>query len=166
MNKIRTFLICASVFFLVSCGDGYHPLLTTIRKVLAAPGTGVVEDVPQQTPPVKEPENVKPPVLEDPQIHQEIPQGTTTAQPLVDTSSEYKVVCYFTNWAWYRQGVGKYLPSDIDPDLCTHIVYGFAVLNGDQGIIKPHDTWADFDNSKFPKYFLTPIIYNFFIRIL
>jgi len=49
----------------------------------------------------------------------------------------------------YRQGVGKYLPSDIDAALCTHIVYGFAVLNGDQLIIKPHDSWADLDNSMY-----------------
>jgi Chitinase len=48
-----------------------------------------------------------------------------------------------------RQGVGKYLPSDIDAALCTHIVYGFAVLNGDQLIIKPHDSWADLDNSMY-----------------
>lgn len=60
----------------------------------------------------------------------------------------YKVVCYFTNWAWYRQGNGKYLPSDIDASLCTHIVYGFAVLDSGTLQIKPHDTWADFDNSK------------------
>ena len=60
----------------------------------------------------------------------------------------YKVVCYFTNWAWYRQGEGKYLPEDIDVDLCTHIVYGFAVLNNNNLLIKPHDTWADFDNSE------------------
>lgn len=78
-----------------------------------------------------------------------IPPPQATSEALVDTNSEYKVVCYFTNWAWYRQGVGKYLPSDIDPDLCTHIVYGFAVLNGDQLIIKPHDSWADFDNSEY-----------------
>lgn len=48
----------------------------------------------------------------------------------------------------YRQGTGKYLPTDIDPNLCTHIVYGFAVLDADQLTIKPHDSWADFDNSK------------------
>lgn len=30
--------------------------------------------------------------------------------------------------------------------MCTHIVYGFAVLNRDTLTIKPHDTWADFDN--------------------
>ncbi len=61
---------------------------------------------------------------------------------------DYKVVCYFTNWAWYRPGVGKYKPSDIDPNLCTHIVYGFAVLDYSNLIIKAHDGWADFDNSR------------------
>merc|ERR1719402_266416 len=61
-------------------------------------------------------------------------------------SNDYKVVCYFTNWAWYRPGEGKYTPDDIDASLCTHIVYGFAVLNGNNLLIKPHDTWADFDN--------------------
>lgn len=64
------------------------------------------------------------------------------------TSDGYKVVCYFTNWAWYRQGEGKYLPEDIAVELCTHIVYGFAVLNNNNLLIKPHDTWADIDNSK------------------
>jgi len=40
------------------------------------------------------------------------------------------------------------LPSDIDPSLCTHIVYGFAVLDNDELVIRAHDTWADFDNCK------------------
>ncbi|XP_022917654.2 probable chitinase 10 isoform X1 [Onthophagus taurus] len=128
------------------CGEGKHPLLKTIRRVLAEPGSGYVE-VPQ-------PPSV--PVADD--LPDQIDEGpvpdiphSTTAPSIVDHNSEYKVVCYFTNWAWYRQGVGKYLPSDIDPDLCTHIVYGFAVLNGDQKVIKPHDTWADFDNKFYEK---------------
>lgn len=50
------------------------------------------------------------------------------------------------NWAWYRQNSGKFVPEDIDGKLCTHIVYGFAVLDRDSLTIKPHDTWADFDN--------------------
>ena len=61
---------------------------------------------------------------------------------------KFKVVCYFTNWAWYRQEGGRYLPEDIDPDLCTHIVYGFAVLDGTSLTIKSHDPWADTDNSQ------------------
>lgn len=63
-----------------------------------------------------------------------------------DENLDFKVVCYFTNWAWYRQEGGKYLPEDIDTDLCTHIVYGFAVLDRDSLTIKTHDSWADLDN--------------------
>lgn len=64
---------------------------------------------------------------------------------------KYKVVCYFTNWAWYRPGEGKYKPEHIDTDLCTHIVYGFAVLNRDTLTIKTHDSWADIDNKFYTK---------------
>ncbi|KAF2898205.1 hypothetical protein ILUMI_07967 [Ignelater luminosus] len=138
------------------CGEGRHPLLSTIRRVLAAPGTGTVEPSVVEPEPEPEPEeptvskqtlppSVNVPTVPVPSLH------TTSAPSLVDRDSPYKVVCYFTNWAWYRQGVGKYLPSEIDPDLCTHIVYGFAVLNGDQLVIKPHDTWADFDNKFYEK---------------
>ena len=61
-----------------------------------------------------------------------------------------QVVCYYTNWAWYRPGIGKYKPEDIDPTICTHVVYGFAVL-GHNGLIKPHDSWADLDNEFYKK---------------
>lgn len=49
----------------------------------------------------------------------------------------------------FRHSGGKYLPSDIDPSLCTHIIYAFAVLDNDELVIRPHDTWADFDNCTF-----------------
>ena len=60
--------------------------------------------------------------------------------------AQYRVVCYFTNWAWYRPGRAKFQPADIRPELCTHIVYGFAVLDPSTLTIRAHDTWADFDN--------------------
>lgn len=72
-------------------------------------------------------------------------------QPVVSDDTEYKVVCYFTNWAWYRQGDGKYSPDNIDENLCTHIVYGFAVLNGESLTIRTHDSWADIDNRFYEK---------------
>lgn len=67
-------------------------------------------------------------------------------------NSKYKLVCYFTNWAWYRRGFGKYVPEHIATDLCTHIVYGFAVLDYSNLVIKAHDSWADFDNSMYYKH--------------
>lgn len=71
----------------------------------------------------------------------------TTPRPIVKPhSGHFKLVCYFTNWAWYRPGAGKYTPDDIYSDLCTHIVYGFAVLDFTELTIRAHDSWADFDN--------------------
>ncbi|KAK9881823.1 hypothetical protein WA026_017335 [Henosepilachna vigintioctopunctata] len=143
------------------CGEGKHPLLTTIRDILAEPASGspihpVQPDEPvesESTAPQQKPEEVsnEVPIVVSPITEAQTPSTTSTVSSLVDHQSEFKVVCYFTNWAWYRQGVGKFLPADIDPDLCTHIVYGFAVLNGDQLIIKPHDSWADFDNKFYEK---------------
>ncbi|KAG9352781.1 hypothetical protein JZ751_017357, partial [Albula glossodonta] len=37
--------------------------------------------------------------------------------------------CYFTNWSQYRPGTGKYLPANVDPFLCTHLLYAFAIIN-------------------------------------
>merc|ERR1711971_104189 len=36
--------------------------------------------------------------------------------------------CYFTNWSYKRPGMGKFTPEDIDPTLCTHIVFAFATI--------------------------------------
>lgn len=80
------------------------------------------------------------------------PPTRPPSEPLPPLSGYFKIVCYFTNWAWYRRGIGKYTPDDINDDLCTHIVYGFAVLDYENLIMKPHDSWADFDNSKRSKF--------------
>jgi chitinase len=61
------------------------------------------------------------------------------------------VVCYFTNWAWYRGGIGKFSPENIDPKLCSHIIYSFAILDPDSLLIKSCDTWADIDNKFYQK---------------
>lgn len=64
---------------------------------------------------------------------------------LVD--NEKKVVCYFTNWAFYRKGEGKFVPEHIDTRLCTHIVYAFASLDPVSLLLKEFDPWADIENS-------------------
>ncbi|CAM9840142.1 unnamed protein product [Bubo scandiacus] len=46
--------------------------------------------------------------------------------------SAYVLTCYFTNWAQYRPGVAKYMPDNIDPCLCTHLLYAFAGMSNNQ----------------------------------
>ena len=44
------------------------------------------------------------------------------------------MVCYFGSWAVYRQGDGKFDIEDIDPNICTHLIFGFAGLGYDNKI--------------------------------
>ncbi|KAL1462608.1 hypothetical protein WDU94_014431 [Cyamophila willieti] len=184
------------------CGEGAHPLLTTIADVLGHGPGGSYEPVTEEYKPTTEkvkqttPSTTTTVTIEETEETEkpETPSSTTTIttttsqprpkpptttstttsrpkpkpspppvnptpKPIPGTSTEapstskheFKVVCYFTNWAWYRQSGGKYIPSDIDSDLCTHVIYGFAVLDTDQLIIKPHDSWADIDNKFYEK---------------
>ena len=53
-------------------------------------------------------------------------------QPQVHTTNketDYKIVCYYTNWAQYRNDPAKFFPENIDPTLCTHIIFSFAKID-------------------------------------
>ncbi|KAI8435064.1 hypothetical protein MSG28_003474 [Choristoneura fumiferana] len=149
------------------CGQGNHPLLNTIKKGLLNPKIEIESVQPKPTPHpsididddledievrpgyTKKPTTTMRPIISTPQTGSMV---QTTKRPIVvPVEEKYKVVCYYSNWAWYRTGSGKYTPSDIDPSLCTHIVYAFAVLDADTLVIKPHDTWLDVENKFYEK---------------
>lgn len=54
----------------------------------------------------------------------------------------YKLVCYYANWAIYRPSLAKFTPENIDPFLCTHLIYAFAGMNKDYEL-KPFDSYND-----------------------
>ena len=64
---------------------------------------------------------------------------------LVDENK--RVVCYFTNWAVYRQGSGKFTPQNINPYLCTHLIYAFGGLGKDD-TIQPFDKYQDIEKGE------------------
>jgi chitinase len=66
-------------------------------------------------------------------------------------SKEYKVVCHTTNWSFYRKGEGKFVPENLDYNLCTHIIYSFASLDPELFLMSEFDPWADIENKLYSR---------------
>ena len=62
-------------------------------------------------------------------------------------TAQRMLVCYYTNWAQYRPGNSKFTPENLDPHLCTHIIYAFAKL--DKGQLAAFE-WND-ENTEWSK---------------
>ncbi|XP_043485682.1 chitotriosidase-1 [Polistes fuscatus] len=56
-----------------------------------------------------------------------------------------KIVCYFGSWSTYRPDAGKFEVENIDPNLCTHIIYTFVGIS-EEGEVKVLDSWQDLPN--------------------
>ncbi|XP_049845623.1 probable chitinase 2 [Schistocerca gregaria] len=55
------------------------------------------------------------------------------------------VVCYVSSWAVYRPGNGVFTVSDINPNICSHLVYAFAGLNATDNTIITLDKYNDLE---------------------
>lgn len=66
-------------------------------------------------------------------------------------AGDYKVLCYITNWSFYRVPEGKFVPENIDTKLCTHIIYSFASLDPESLTIREFDPWADIENNMYKR---------------
>lgn len=56
--------------------------------------------------------------------------GLALATPAQNAKADRKkVVCYFGSWATYRHGDGQFDVENIDPHMCTHLMYGFVGLS-------------------------------------
>ena len=62
-----------------------------------------------------------------------------------------KIVCYYGSWAVYRPGDGKFDVENIDPNLCTHAIFGFAGLDSNNKI-KVLDSWNEIDKKALKRF--------------
>lgn len=53
-----------------------------------------------------------------------------------------KNVCYYGTWAAYRNGLANFQVSNIDPFICTHIIYSFFDTTA-EGVITHFDAYLD-----------------------
>lgn len=56
------------------------------------------------------------------------------------------VVCYQGTWSVYRPGVGRFGVEDIDPFLCTHLVYAFLGIE-ETGKLRIIDPYLDLEDN-------------------
>ncbi|XP_059052233.1 mucin-2 [Achroia grisella] len=66
-------------------------------------------------------------------------------------SSEPRVVCYYTNWSVYRPGTAKFNPQNINPYLCTHLIYAFGAFTK-ENTLKPFDKYQDIEKGGYAKF--------------
>jgi GH18 family chitinase len=53
---------------------------------------------------------------------------------------EFVIGCYFTNWAQHRKEEVRFLPQNIDPNLCTHAYFAFANIDLDKLSLAPFES--------------------------
>lgn len=61
------------------------------------------------------------------------------------------VVCYLGSWSVYRPSLAKFTPENINPYLCTHIIYAFAGLSS-RYELKPFDSYNDITQGGYRKF--------------
>jgi hypothetical protein len=54
------------------------------------------------------------------------------------------LMCYYSSWSYVRPGRGNFDVENIDPNLCTHLIYAFIGANWD-GTVRVMDAWNDLE---------------------
>eukprot|EP00105_Crassostrea_gigas_P040449 XP_019924597.1 PREDICTED: probable chitinase 3 [Crassostrea gigas] len=112
-----------------SCGDGKYPLLRAINQELAAPTIQQPTNAQITGSPANSPSTSG----NNPQQQTSTPASSNSiAQQSCGGNTSKRRVCYYTNWAQYRTAPAKFFPENVDPTLCTHIIFAFAKLNGNR----------------------------------
>jgi len=79
------------------------------------------------------------------QVTAKLGKATEVRKDFTVYSHNKKVVCYWGTWANYRPKDGKFTAENVDPTLCTHLIYSFAQLDNTTWTIKSLDPWMDLE---------------------
>ena len=64
-----------------------------------------------------------------------------------DVAYDKVIMCYFGSWSTYRWASGHFDVEDIDPFLCTHLVFGFAGLDPESYTIRALDPYNELEDN-------------------
>ncbi|XP_020785250.2 acidic mammalian chitinase-like [Boleophthalmus pectinirostris] len=67
------------------------------------------------------------------------------------TITSCRLVCYYDGEAASRDSTGRFTPANIDPELCTHLIYAFAVIDNQNKLVPINNNislYKDLNNLK------------------
>ena len=62
--------------------------------------------------------------------------ATSQLKEINDKAKRHRV-CYITNWSRYRSGAAKFEIEYVNPSMCSHIIYAYAIVDDNKPEIKP-----------------------------
>lgn len=78
-------------------------------------------------------------------------QATSKIQQQAKPVADPIIVCYLGSWSVYRPALSKFTPENINPFLCTHVIYAFAGLSS-KFELKPFDSYNDITQGGYRKF--------------
>ncbi|KAF2360545.1 Glycoside hydrolase family 18 catalytic domain [Trinorchestia longiramus] len=116
-----------------TCGLGNYPLLSQINKSLrpAATTNKALSSIISSL---------------------NSPHSTTMKPARAVSPEERNIVCYLGTWSYYRLDDGKFEIENIDPFLCTHVIYAFATMNESTYEMQEFDSWLDIELGGYQKF--------------
>ena len=108
----------------------------TASSDTATPSDATTVDVGEDTTPtptdtLEDTTEPTPDVMEDSAIEPDVETEEDATPPGPKPESKGYRIGYYTNWSQYRGDPRKFMPSNIDPMLYTHILYAFADIKFD-----------------------------------
>ncbi|XP_027717541.1 acidic mammalian chitinase-like isoform X1 [Vombatus ursinus] len=107
------------------CDQGRYPLINTLKKALGLESTSCPSSTQPITPTTSAPGGSGRGSSGGSSEDRGFCAGKADGLYPV-AGSAYKLVCYFTDWAQYRTGLGFFVPD------CTHLIYSFTNISNNK----------------------------------
>ncbi|BFZ03599.1 hypothetical protein BsWGS_06638 [Bradybaena similaris] len=99
------------------CREGKYPIISTVVNVMNSPSKNICSKLNSTD-----------------YVEALTKRKLNLTKPILPSTGEEKlrVICYYASYAFFRRGKGLFVPENIDPNICTHLIYTYAVIQNNK----------------------------------